>query len=78
MATAASNTGATAALADAAAGMAGLHSAGGCQSAQTLLDAANQAVSTALGGHSEKLDAAARQYEATDTAFARRLQQFSR
>ena len=78
VAAAASNTGAAAALADAAAGMAGLRTAGGCQSAQTVLDAANQSVSTALNGHSEKLEAAAQQYEATDATFGRRLQQFSR
>lgn len=78
MAAATSRTGAAAALADAAAGMAGLHTADGCQSAQTMLDAANESVSAALNAHSDKLEAAARQYEATDSAFGRRLQQFSR
>lgn len=77
VATAASNTGAAGALGEAAAGMAGLRTAGGCQSAQAALDAVNQSVSTALNGHSEKLEAAAGQYEATDAAFGRRLQQFS-
>src|SRR5437868_2916429 len=78
VAAAAANTGAAGALSDAAAGMAGLRTAGGCQSAQTVLDAVNQSVSTALNGHSEKLEAAAQQYEATDATFGRRLQQFSR
>ncbi|MEV0671244.1 type VII secretion target [Mycobacterium sp. NPDC050441] len=78
VAAAASNTGAAAALADAATGMAGLHSADGCRLAQTMLDAANQAVSAALNDHSEKLEAAAQRYEATDVAFGRRFQQLSR
>ncbi|MBP3082779.1 type VII secretion target [Mycolicibacterium fortuitum] len=78
VAAAASNTGAAGALGDAAAGMAGLRTAGGCQSAQAVFDEVNQSVSAALNGHSQKLEAAAQQYEATDATFGRRLQQFSR
>lgn len=76
VAAAASSTGASESLADGAAGMAGLHTADGCRSAQVTLDAANRSVSTALDDHSEKLEAAARQYETTDATFGRRLQQF--
>ncbi|WP_076202779.1 type VII secretion target [Mycolicibacterium fortuitum] len=78
VAAAASSTGATAALGDAAGGMAGLHSADGCRFAQTVLDAANQSVSSALNDHSDKLETAAQRYEATDALFGRRLQQLSR
>ncbi|MCB0932366.1 MAG: hypothetical protein KDB71_10755 [Mycobacterium sp.] len=78
VAAAVSGTGAGAALADAAAGMSGLHSAGGCNAARAALKAACQSVNTALGCHSEKLYAAARQYEAVDASSGRRLQQFFR
>lgn len=75
VAAAASSTGASAALVDAAAGMAGLRTADGCRSAQVTLDTANESVSVALNDHADKLEAAARQYEATDAAFGQRLQQ---
>ena len=73
--TALSNTGADSALDDAASGMSGLHSADGCQSARSTLETANRLLNTDLGSHSEKLDSAAQQYEATDAASGLRLQQ---
>lgn len=52
-----------------------LHSADGCQSARSTLETANRLLNTDLGSHSEKLDSAAQQYEATDAASGLRLQQ---
>ncbi|MBS9534211.1 hypothetical protein KIH27_11495 [Mycobacterium sp. M1] len=78
VAAAVSNTGANEALADTAAGLLGLRSAGGCHAARAALEPANRSVSTALDGHADKLDAAARQYDATDETFGRRLQQSGR
>jgi len=65
-------------MAGAAAGVSGLLTAGACELAGSVLDAALSAVHEELSGHSDKLSSAADIYQRTDAELARELSKFGR
>jgi hypothetical protein len=72
-----SGIGAGQSMTTAAAGVSGLLSAGACQFAGSIVDAALDAVHEELASHSDKLSRAADKYHRTDEELGRRLRKFA-